>query len=207
MAELNWIPANLILFLSISLIGYAIFDRRWKPFWVNLGITRPEGKSILLALVAGVFFSLAGIIPSLLLGEVDGGNLTLTYEAFLGLELTPLTLVVAFAWAFLHQGLPEELFFRGFLLGQLTRKFSSFYANTIQAVVFWLIHVPGYVFLWQMVGNGEKFWIVVIAVISLIIAFVFGWLRLRDKNGSIVAPIVLHTLGNGITYVFAMFIS
>ena len=48
---LDWIPANLILFFLLSLIGYAIFDRRWKQFWVNLGLTMPEEKILLMAMM------------------------------------------------------------------------------------------------------------------------------------------------------------
>ena len=205
--ELNWIPANLILFFLLSLIGYAIFDRRWKQFWANLGFTRPERKTILLALVTGLFFSLAGIIPFMWIGNYNGENFTLTYQHFLGIGLTPFTLLAAFAWAFLHQGLPEEIFFRGFLLGQLTRKFNFFYANTIHALIFWLIHIPGYVFLWQVAGsNVERVLIVVVAIISLLMSFVLGWLRLSDKSRSLVGPVILHTLANGFTYIIVMLI-
>ena len=198
---LNWIPANLIIFFLLSLIGYAIFDRRWKQFWVKLGFTRPERKTVLPALIAGFFFSLVGIIPFMWLGGYSGENVTLTFQHFVGIEFTPLSVFAAFGWAFLHQGLPEEIFFRGFLLGQLTRKFNFIYANTIHAIIFWLIHIPGYVLLWQVVGsNGERVLIIVIALISLLMSFVLGWLRLSDENLSIVSPVLLHTLANGFTY-------
>lgn len=125
----------------------------------------------------------------------------------MGIGLTPFTLFMAFAWAFLHQGLPEEIFFRGFLLGQLTRNFNFIYANTIHALIFWFIHIPGYVFLWQVVGsNIDRVLIVVIAIISLLMSFVLGWLRLSDKKRSIVAPVVLHTMANGFTYSIFMLI-
>ena len=206
--ELNWIPVNLILFLLLSVIGFAIFDRRWKQFGVNLGFIIPERKTVLLAMVAGLFFSLAGIIPFLWIGDYNGENVVLTYQHFVGIGLTPFTLLAAFTWAFLHQGLPEEIFFRGFLLGQLTRKFNFFYANTIHALIFWLIHIPGYVYLWQVVGsNIERFLIIGIAIISLFMSFVLGWLRLNDKNRSLAAPVVLHTLANSFTYSVVMLIS
>ncbi len=204
---LNWMPTNLILFFLLTLIGYAIFDRRWKQFWVNLGFTRPERRTVLLGLATGFFFSLAGIIHFVWIGYFNGENVTLTYQHFEGIELTPITLFSAFAWAFLHQGLPEEIFFRGFLLGQLTRKFNFIYANTIHAFIFWLIHIPGYVFLWQVVGsNIDRVLIVVIAIITLIVSFVLGWLRLSDKNWSLTAPVVLHTMANGFTYSIVMLI-
>jgi len=90
----------------LSLIGYAIFDRRWKKFWVNLGFA-----------------------------------------------------------------------------------------------------IPVYVFLWQVVGsNIDRVLIVVIAIITLIVSFVLGWLRLSDKNWSLTAPVVLHTMANGFTYSIVMLI-
>jgi len=204
---LDWIPANLILFFLLSLIGYAIFDRRWKQFRVNLGLTMPEEKTLLMALIIGLFFSLAGIIPFMWIGNYNGENVAFTYQHFVGIGLTPFTLLAAFAWAFLHQGLPEEIFFRGFLLGQLTRKFNYIYANTIHALIFWLIHIPGYVFLWEVLGSSiDRVLIVVIAIISLLMSFVLGWLRLRDKNQSLAGPVVLHTMANGFTYTMVMLV-
>ena len=204
---LDWIPANLILFFLLSLIGYAIFDRRWKQFWVNLGLTMPEEKILLMAMIIGLFFSLAGIIPFMWIGNYNGENVAFTYQPFVGIGSTPFTLLAAFAWAFLHQGLPEEIFFRGFLLGQLTRKFNYIYANTIHALIFWLIHIPGYVFLWEVLGSSiDRVLIVVIAIISLLMSFVLGWLRLRDKNQSLAGPVVLHTMANGFTYTMVMLV-
>lgn len=82
------------------------------------------------------------------------------------------------------------------------------YANIIQAVVFWLIHVPGYVYLWQIFDSGLTLMlVVVIALATPAVSFFFGWLRIRDKNRSLVAPVVMHTLANGITYSVVMFIS
>ena len=205
---LNWIPANLFLFFLLSLIGYAVFDRRWKLFWVNLGFTGPEAKNVLLAIAGGLLFSLVVLTPFLWQVELSGNDSMMAYENFVGIGLTPVTLAAAFAWAFLHQGLPEELFFRGFLLGQLTRKISLFYANMIQAMVFWLMHIPGYMYLWAVAGSGvEKLLVAGIALVSLCASFIFGWLRIRDKNRSLVGPAVMHTLANGITYSMVMLFS
>ena len=205
---LDWVPANLVLFFLLSLIGYAIFDRRWKLFGVNLGFTRPEVNNVLTAVSAGLLFSAMGLMPFIWGSEFRGADSLMAYSKFVGVGLTPVTLLAAFTWAFIHQGLPEELFFRGFLLGQLTRRLKFLYANTIQAVVFWLIHIPGYLYLWQIFDSElTRLLVVVIALVTLVVSFFLGWLRIRDKNRSLVAPVVMHTLANGITYSVVMFIS
>ncbi len=197
---LDWIPVNLFCFFLLSLIGYAIFDRRWKFFGVNLGFTIPDGNNVLTAVLAGLLFSAVGLIPFIWGSEISGADSLMTYSKFVGIGLTPVTLLAAFAWAFIHQGLPEELFYRGFLLGQLTRRLKFVYANAIQALIFWLIHIPGYVYLWQVFDSGlMQLLIVVIALVTLAVSFFFGWLRMRDKNRSLAAPVVMHTLANGIT--------
>ena len=202
---LSWIPANLVLFAVLTVIGYAIFDRRWRHLWAQLGFTRPEGVSLALAAAVGIVLSVAGIAPLLWMGELPGDGISFAHEDFAGLPFGPATMLAAFAWALLHQGLPEELFFRGLLLGQLARRLSAATAIVVQGGIFWAVHVPGYVFLWQSTQEAtHRLLVAMVAVVTLGLSFVLGWLRMRDANRSLLPPIVAHTLANGITFTTAM---
>lgn len=133
--------------------------------------------------------------------------MSFAHQDFLGLSFGPSTMLAAFVWALLHQGLPEELFFRGLLLGQLAPKLSVTTAIVVQGVIFWAIHVPAYVYLWQTPAQATpRLLVVMVAVVTLGVSFMLGWLRMRDANRSLLPPIIAHTLANGITFTAAMLI-
>lgn len=202
---LSWIPVNLVLFVALTVVGYAIFDRRWQHLWAQLGFTRPEGVSMVLAAAVGVVFSAPGILSMLWMGELPDAGASFAHEDFRGIPLGPATVVAAFAWALLHQGLPEELLFRGLLLGQLARRLTAATAILIQGGLFWVIHVPGYVYLWQATPQTAlRLLVAMVAVMTLGLSFVLGWLRMRDVNRSLLPPIVTHAVANGITFTTAM---
>ena len=54
----------------------------------------------------------------------------------MGLKALPSILI----YSFLQTSLPEELLFRGFLLKRLVNHMPFFFANTIQAITFGLLH-------------------------------------------------------------------
>lgn len=202
---LSWIPANLVLYVVLTVVGYAILDRRWRQLWTQLGFTRPEGVSLAVAAVAGVVFSAPAIVFMLSIGDLPDAGASFAHEDFVGIPLGPATVLAAFAWALLHQALPEELLFRGLLLGQLARRLSDATAIMIQGGVFWVMHVPGYVYLWQATPQTmHRLMIAMVAATTLGLSFVLGWLRMRDANRSLLPPIVTHTVANGITFTAAM---
>jgi membrane protease YdiL (CAAX protease family) len=149
----------------------------------------------------------AGIAPLLWLGELPDNGMSFAHEDFVGLSFGPSTMAAAFVWALLHQGLPEELFFRGLLLGQLARKLSVAAAIVVQGGVFWAIHVPAYVYLWQGTQQAVPRLLTRFAVLTLGVSLLLGWLRMRDANRSLLPPIIAHTLANGITFTTAMLLA
>ena len=202
---LSWIPANLVLFAVLTVVGFAICDRRWRQMWTQLGLTRPEGVSVALAVAVGIASSAAGIASMLWLGELPVDAMSFAHEEFFVLPFGAATVLAAFGWALLHQGLPEELFFRALLLGQLARRFSAATPIVVQGGIFWATHFPGYLYLWQATHEATpRLLVAMVAVVTLGLAFVLGWLRMRDANRSLLPPIVAHTLANGITFTAAM---
>ena len=72
------------------------------------------------------------------------------------------------AYAILGTALPEEIFFRGFLLKRLQGKLGFLGANLIQSLLFGLIHALMFI---QLIGFLKS--VMIFAFISLI-AYVFG---------------------------------
>jgi membrane protease YdiL (CAAX protease family) len=104
---------------------------------------------------------------------------------FVGLGLTPRTIVLALLYGVVQTGFTEELVFRGLIAGSLGRRLSEIWANVVQAVIFLLPHFAVLLFAPEFAPL-----LAVIFVLSLVL----GWLRLR--SGSMLGPWLIHAAGN-----------
>ncbi|MGV9859991.1 CPBP family intramembrane glutamic endopeptidase [Gordonia sp. NPDC003425] len=101
---------------------------------------------------------------------------------------------------------PEEVFFRGVVLGSLCRLTTVRRAVLVQAVLFGLWHVvssldltAGNAGLTAVLGHGtgaQLIGVVGAVVVTAVAGAVLAWLRLR--SGSLLAPIALHWTLNGV---------
>ena len=94
------------------------------------------------------------------------------------------------AYAILGTALPEEIFFRGFLLKRLQGKLGFLGANLIQSLLFGLIHALMFI---QLIGFLKS--VMIFAFISLI-AYVFGAINEKKAGGSILPSVFIHTFAN-----------
>jgi membrane protease YdiL (CAAX protease family) len=125
---------------------------------------------------------------------IDGGRLA--YE--LGVSIVLLTAI------------PEELAFRGLLLGSGLRLWGSGRAALITSALFGLWHIAPTLDTMHdnravsgvSAGAGGQALVVLGAVAATFLAgLVFSWLRLR--SGSLVAPVMAHVATNGVALVAA----
>lgn len=107
---------------------------------------------------------------------------------FSGLRIKALPSIIVYA-AF-NTALPEELFFRGFLLKRLEKILDFNKANIIQALIFGLLHGLMFHFF---VGN---FTMILIILFTGIIAWFMGRINEIYSDGSIVPSWIIHTLSN-----------
>ena len=121
--------------------------------------------------------------------EIDGGRLA--YE--LGVSIVLLTAI------------PEELAFRGLLLGSGLRLWGSAGAALITSALFGLWHIAptldtmldNRAVCGASAGAGGQALVVLGAVAATVLAgLVFSWLRRR--SGSLVAPVIAHVATNGV---------
>ncbi|QRY61181.1 CPBP family intramembrane metalloprotease [Gordonia sp. PDNC005] len=117
----------------------------------------------------------------------------------------PWAILSAFVLIPLQTVIPEELLFRGVVLGSLLRRHSTGVAIGLQAVLFGLWHVVSSLGLTagnegfsDAVGSGAVgviLGIVGAVVFTGVTGVVFGWLRV--KTGSILPCLALHWAANG----------
>lgn len=186
---------NVLPFAILTAIGFALVDRRWKDCFARLGLTRPQGRTMLRGLAGGLLLVLPAALLPLLSGDLpDVEGLALAPFAQAGLSAGTVTL--ALIYGLVYQALGEELFFRGFLLGQLQRRLPFAEANLIQASAFSLLHLP-------LLALLPPAWRPALAVV-LPAGLFLGWLRRVDGRGSILPSIIIHGLVNALGYVLVM---
>ena len=105
------------------------------------------------------------------------------------------------AFAILGTALPEEIFFRGFLLKRMQGKLGFLGANLVQSLLFGLIHALMFM---QLTGYLKAFAILVF--ISLI-AYILGAINEKKASGSILPSVFIHALANtvvGLLFAFSL---
>ena len=97
--------------------------------------------------------------------------------------------------------MPEEIFFRGFLLKRMQGKLGFLGANLVQSLLFGLIHALMFI---QIIGYLKAF--VILVFISLI-AYIFGAINEKKASGSILPSVFIHALANtvvGLLFAFSL---
>ena len=103
--------------------------------WIGLKAVKRVEDSYLIAWIIGGFllFTIFSMFIFPLTRSIE--TATSTFSG-MGLKALPSILI----YSILQTSLPEELLFRGFLLKRLVNHMPFFFANTIQAIAFGLLH-------------------------------------------------------------------
>ena len=90
-------------------------------------------------------------------------------------------------------GITEEIVFRGFLLNATLKKMKLWSAITLNAVLFYLIHIP----IWIYQGQDITFFIwAIITVIAYSVLFAYSFIKTKN----IFVPIILHMVLNLLSF-------
>lgn len=189
---------ELLIVSVIPFITWLIWSRKKVGFfdWIGLKKVQTQQKGRLVQTIFG--FTLLFTLFSIVVFSWFDSSKTAT-AAFSGKGIGALPAILAYA--ILGTALPEEIFFRGFLLKRMQGKLGFLGANLVQSLLFGLIH--GYMFI-QLTGYLRAFAILVF--ISLI-AFVLGAINEQQANGSILPSFFIHTLVNttaGLLFAFPL---
>jgi len=204
--QFGWLgpPAVSEIILLALLVVVAVSTRATVA---DIGLARSDARAGVLygaAALAAVtlVLVLAAVIPATngflhdSRAQISGGRLL--YE--LGVEVVILTAI------------PEELAFRGLLLGSGLKLWGPWRATLISSALFGLWHITPT--LGTMRDNrevsgavssvGGQVLVVLGAVaVTFVAGLVFSWLRLRSK--SLIAPLLAHVATNGVALTVAWF--
>lgn len=187
---------EIVLICFIPLIWWLITAKKKESFFNWIGLKKIDNKNkkstIISVLIISLFFMIVSIITLYMLKDIE----TSTSE-FKGLGIT--ALLPALIYSIFNTSLPEEIFFRGFLLKRLSNKFGFKIANIIQSIIFGLLH--GIMFL-TLVGIFKA---IIIILFTGVVAYAMGYINEKKANGSIFPSWFIHAISNLFSSIIAMF--
>ncbi|MDO5155968.1 MAG: CPBP family intramembrane metalloprotease [Eubacteriales bacterium] len=176
---------QVILFTVIPFVWWLCTARKKQKFAEWLGIKKMAGgrKTFVSIIITSVAFLLCGAFTLLTLQGVETATSDFTG---LGAVAIPAVLV----YAVFNTALSEEILFRGFLLKRMQNKFGFTVANSIQAILFGLLHGVMFISIVDMVKA------VLIIVFTTAIAWGMGYINEKKAEGSIFPSWTIHAISN-----------
>ncbi len=187
---------EIILISFIPFIWWLISAKKKESFFNWIGLKRIKNKNKKSVLINTIVILLVFMVVSILTLYMVKDIETATSE-FKGLGIS--ALLPALIYAIFNTSLPEELFFRGFLLKRLSNKFGFTIANVIQSIIFGLLH--GIMFF-SLIGIVKS---ITIILFTGIVAYAMGYINEKKANGSIFPSWIIHAISNIFASIIAMF--
>ena len=187
---------EIILISFLPFIWWLISAKKKESFFNWIGLKKIDNKNkkstLINTIVISLVFMTVSILTLYLIKDIE----TATSE-FKGLRIS--ALLPALIYAIFNTSLPEEIFFRGFLLKRLSNKFGFRIANVIQSIIFGLLH--GIMFF-SLVGVVKA---IIIILFTGIVAYAMGYVNEKKSNGSILPSWFIHALSNIFASIIAIF--
>lgn len=189
---------QLLAFSLIPVIWWLITARKKESFfrWIGLKrITNEKGiiKTILLTvLAAAIYIGLTYLCINMISNEITAAG---SQFAGLGYIAVP----AAFIYGYIRTGLAEEIVFRGFILKRAKNKFGFIAGNTVQAVIFGLLHGLPFGF-----ATGNILVTILLTILPGAFGWYQGWLNENRCGGSIIPSWLLHGTMNFLVALFSL---
>jgi membrane protease YdiL (CAAX protease family) len=180
----------------IPIIWWLFSARKSESFFTWIGLKKPhiaEKKKFITPLFAAIIIAVS---MSLFLDPILPDDIQLANSRFGGLGFS--ALLPAIIFAFLSTGLAEEILFRSFLGKRLSKKFGFAAGNTIQAVVFGLLHGAA------MFGSFEVYIPLTVIAFTAVLGWLMGYIN-EKSDGSIIPSWTLHGFSNLYAAIIIMF--
>lgn len=187
---------QILLFGIVPFIWWLFTARKETSFahWIGLKKIETDQPKSLVLWIAGVtlIFAVCGALILYWLRGVATAAAPLT-----GLRWKALPALLIYA--IFNTAFPEEVLFRGFLLKRLQHRFNFKVANTVQAIVFGLLH--GVMFL-AVTGVLKA---LVIVLFTGAIAALMGSINEQKAGGSIYPSWIIHAMSNIVSGLYVAF--
>ena len=189
---------ELLIVSVIPFITWLIWSKKKVGFfdWIGLKPIQSQQKGRLVLIIFG--FTLLSYLLSFVLFRWFYSIKT-GFADFSGKGIGALPTILAIA--ILGTALPEEIFFRGFLLKRLQGKLGFLGANLVQSLLFGLIHALTFI------QQTDVLKAMVIFAYTSLIAFLLGAINEKKANGSILPSFFIHALANtivGLLFAFSL---
>lgn len=185
---------EMVIVCFIPFIWWIITSRKKEKFFSWIGLRKIENnsfkKSIIGIIAVSILYVIVSFLTLILVKDIE----TATSE-FAGLGLKGI--LAALVYAIFNTSLPEEIFFRGFMLKRLQNKFGYNIANIIQSILFGLLHG---VMFFSIVGVIKA---LIVVLFTGTVAYVMGYINEKKAGGSILPSWIIHAASN----IFASFIA
>jgi membrane protease YdiL (CAAX protease family) len=187
---------QIIILSAIPFIIWIFAAHKKQSFFAWIGLKKiavSERGKFIFGIIAALFVAVAmsSVLDSLLPSDVQLANARFVGK---GLAVLPGALV----FSFLATALPEEVLFRGFIGRHLSNRLGFAAGNTIQAILFGLLHGAA-------LFNVQNL-LLPFAVIAFTgtLGWVMGYVN-KKANGSIFPSVLIHGVSNVYASVIVMF--
>ena len=183
-----------IVFLAIPFVWWLVTARRRENFFPWLGWRKPGDRPMRAIGITLALWAAFGVVGVVFVHAAAGKNAASTMLHGLGWVGVP----AALGYGLLQTSFAEESLFRGFLLKRTAARFGFAAGNTVQAVLFGLVHFVG------MLGPLGLVWALGIFAFTTALGACFGYVNEKLANGSIVPSWIGHALANTTTGLLAV---
>jgi membrane protease YdiL (CAAX protease family) len=196
---------QLLLFTLIPFLLYLLFHRREQGFLRFIGLYRPNGASLALAVLVWALstplllwaFSQPALKPIVMGPQTVAGKMR-------ALGWSASSLGVLLVQAAIQTALAEEILFRGYIAKRLINWLGFHVGNTLQALLFGGLHLA----LYLTAGSGslDRLQMTILLLPTTCLGWLLGYVKERAGNGSIIPGWLAHTLSNAISFYLIAFV-
>ena len=188
-----------VLFLSLlPLAVWYVTARKKESFFSWIGLKKPICKNKISTALTAIVMTILYIAAMTACVKLLPDGVTTVGSQFAGGGLGALP--AAFFYSFVRTALSEEILFRGFVLRLIRNKAGFTAGNTVQALLFGLVHgIP-----FGIITNSILAF-VLLTMLPGLFGWYQGWLNEKQCGGSIVPGWLLHGSINFITVVLSLF--
>lgn len=194
---------QVFVFSLIPFIVFIISKKQINGFFRYIGLFKPLKETTFLAIITSVILIISGIILPLISPEIKELMTTNTTAGNLkAMGLSYRSVIILAIVALISTSLSEEIFFRGFIAKRLIKSLGFKIGNSIQSILFGLVHVALFIIIFE----PPFYFLAFIFIFSGTAGFIMGYMKEELGNGSIIPGWIAHGLGNFISFFLLAFV-
>ena len=195
--ELIGAVVQALFFSVIPLAVWYVTARKKESFFPWIGLKKPVCSNVAITILSAIVMTLLYIGAMSACVKMLPDGVTTAGSQFSGGGLKALPAV--FFYAFVRTALSEEILFRGFVLKLIQKKAGFAVGNTVQALLFGLMHgIP----FGLVTHNAAAF--LLLTLIPGLFGWYQGWLNEKECRGSIIPSWLLHGCINLLTAILSL---